>query len=55
MSVVARIGWDDDYDGEIPEIFIDGERISWVQFGKMLMTFEGWNFKLNIFDCTEEV
>lgn len=54
MSVVAKIGWDDDYDGEMPELFIDGERITWAEFGKMLMTFEGWNFKLDIFDRTEE-
>ena len=33
---------------------IDGLPISWDQFGEMLMTFEGWNLKLDIFDRTEE-
>jgi len=55
MSVVGRIEWDDEYEGQIPELCIDGERITWYEFGKMLMTFEGWQFQLNIFDRTDEV
>ena len=54
MSVVARIEWDDNYDGNTPELSIDGERVSWFDFGRMLMTFEGWDFRLNIFDPSEE-
>ncbi|WP_439328953.1 DUF7713 domain-containing protein [Desulfofundulus thermosubterraneus] len=24
----------------------DGKRFSWEEFGRMVYTFEGWNFKL---------
>jgi hypothetical protein len=52
--VVGRIEWDDTYQGEIPRLIIDGLPITWNQFGKMLMSFEGWNLKLDILDRTEE-
>ena len=55
MRAVGRIAWDDNYDGELPELYIDGERVTWAEFGKMLMTFEGWQFKIDIFDRTDEV
>ena len=38
----------------MPLVVIDGREISWEQFGRMLMTFEGWQFKLQIFDRSEE-
>jgi hypothetical protein len=34
---------------------IDGREVSWEQFGQMLMTFEGWQFKLELRDRSEEV
>lgn len=37
-----------------PVLVIDGKEISWRQFGRMLSTFDGFNFKLEIFDKTEE-
>jgi hypothetical protein len=36
-------------------LVIDGRQVTWEQFGRMLMTFEGWQFKLEIKDPTEEV
>ena len=33
----------------------DGQEISWEDFGRMLMSFEGWQFKLEIFDRSHEV
>jgi hypothetical protein len=33
----------------------DGKEISWRQFGQMLMTYEGFNFKLEIFDKSDEI
>jgi hypothetical protein len=38
-----------------PLIVIDGKEISWRQFGQMLMTYEGFNFKLEIFDKSDEI
>src|SRR5206468_1588695 len=48
--VRARIEWDDAHDGRVPLLVIDGREIDWDEFGRMLMGFEGWQFKLNIAD-----
>jgi hypothetical protein len=48
------INWDDESDGRLPRIMIDGESISWEKFGRILMTYEGWHFKMEIYDPTEE-
>jgi hypothetical protein len=52
--VRGRIEWDQDEDGRVPLLVIDGRGITWDQFGHMLMTFEGWQFKLEIRDNSEE-
>ena len=31
-----------------PAIEVDGKIISWKEFGRMLMTFEGWGMRLAI-------
>lgn len=36
-------------------IMIDGKGISWKEFGRMLMTYEGGNLKLQIFDNNDEM
>ena len=51
----GRIEWDDSEDGRVPLVVVDGREISWKDFGRMLMTFEGWQFKLEILDPSEEV
>ena len=38
-----------------PMLIIDGKEISWEDFGQMLMTYEGFNFKLQIFDESDEM
>jgi len=53
--VRARISCDLDSDDHVPMLVIDGREVSWEQFGQMLMTFEGWQFKLQMKDPTEEV
>jgi hypothetical protein len=55
MQVRGRITCDLDADERLPLLVIDGREISWEQFGRMLMTFEGWQFKLEIKDRSEEV
>jgi hypothetical protein len=52
--VKGRIGWDDAKDGQIPLLVIDGREITWDEFGRILMAFEGWQFKLNLVDPSEE-
>ncbi len=38
-----------DFDSD-PIIVVDGQEISWTEFGRMLMSFEGWQIKLEIVD-----
>jgi hypothetical protein len=45
----------EDYGGHPPLIVIDGKEIKWEDFGKMLMTYEGFNFKLEIVDKSDEM
>ena len=42
-------------NGRVPLLMIDGREISWEQFGRMLMSLEGWQFKLEIRDRSEEI
>jgi len=34
---------------------IDGRAVSWEQFGRMLVSFEGWQFRVEIRDRSEEL
>src|SRR5439155_20586283 len=54
-TVRARIGSDRTEDRRVPLIVVDGREVTWDQFGRMLMTFEGWQFKLEIRDKSEEL
>jgi hypothetical protein len=42
------------WDGEVPCLVIDGKELSWHEFGRMLMTYEGFHFKMEIFEGSEE-
>ena len=41
-------------DGSTPVVIIDGHEISWDEFGKMVATYMGFNFKMELFDQSEE-
>jgi len=53
--VQGMVESDRDHDGRVPLLIIDGREITWDEFGRMLMSFEGWQFKLNLADKSEEV
>jgi hypothetical protein len=53
--VRGRIEWDDASNGRVPLLVIDGREVSWHDFGRMLMAFEGFQFRLQIQDKSEEV
>lgn len=53
--VRGRVDWDGAQDGRVPLLIIDGREITWNEFGRMLMSFEGWQFKLEIRDKREEL
>jgi hypothetical protein len=55
MTVRGRIEWDDAEDGRVPIVVVDGREISWDKFGEMMMSYEGWQFKLEILDLSDEV
>ena len=38
----------------MPVLVIDGREITWKDFGRMLMSFEDWQFQLNLRDKSEE-
>jgi hypothetical protein len=55
QTVRGLVDWDDESDGRVRLLIIDGRRITWEEFGHMLMSFEGWQFKLEVRDFSEEV
>jgi hypothetical protein len=52
--VRGRIEWDGDEHTSQPCVIIDGRRVEWTDFGAMLLAFEGWQFRLEIFDPSDE-
>ena len=55
QTVCGRIEWDASGDGRLPLLVIDGREVSWDEFGRMLMSFEGWQFRVAIRDRSEDV
>jgi hypothetical protein len=55
QTVCGRIEWDESGHGRVPLLVIDGQDVSWDEFGRMLMSFEGWQFRVAIRDRSEEV
>ncbi|MCP3980336.1 MAG: hypothetical protein GY716_13615 [bacterium] len=54
-TVRGRIEWDEEQGGRIPRVVVDGISLSWDDLGEMLMSFEGWQFRLEIADPADEV
>jgi hypothetical protein len=55
QMVCGRIDSDLSEEVRVPLLVIDGQEVSWHELGRMLMTFEGWQFRLAIFDRSDEV
>jgi len=53
--VRAKIEADIDQDWHVPLLIIDGKEITWREFGRLLMSFEGWQFKMEMADKSEEL
>ena len=53
--VRGRFTWDESEDRKVPMLVIDGEEVSWEEFGRMLSGYEGWQFRLEIRDKSEEI
>lgn len=50
----GRFEWDAAAHTRVPLVVIDGREIAWEQFGQMLMSFEGWQFRLRLLDPSDE-
>lgn len=55
LAVRGIVDSDPDADHRVPMVVIDGRGISWDKFGRMVATFEGWQFRLEFRDQSEEV
>jgi len=55
MVVRGRIDCDLSEDAHMPCVVVDGQEISWEGFGRMISAYEGWQFKLEICDRSEEL
>ena len=51
----GTIDSDLDEDHRVPMVVIDGREISWEELGRMVAAFEGWQFKLEFRDQSEEI
>ena len=53
-EVVGRFEYDERNES-IPMVVIDGKAFSWDELGKMLTTYEGFQFALKIYDMTDDI
>ncbi|WP_237179705.1 DUF7713 domain-containing protein [Paraburkholderia sacchari] len=51
----GHIEWDESHAGRLPLVVVDGTEVSWNELGQMLMSMEGWQFRLDIADPSEEL
>jgi hypothetical protein len=50
----GRIECDDNDPTRQPCVIVDGRAIHWTEFGAMLLAFEGWQFRLEMLDPSDE-
>jgi hypothetical protein len=55
LVVRGLIDWDSEQGGSTPLLVVDGREVSWDEFGRMISGFEGFQFKLEIRDKSEEI
>jgi hypothetical protein len=55
MMVRGRFERDLSLDAYMPSVVVDGQEISWEKFGRMISPYEGWQFKLEILDRSDEL
>lgn len=52
--VRGQIDWDADEGGRVPRLVVDGKSYTWDEIGRMLMAFEGFQVKMEVYDKSEE-
>jgi hypothetical protein len=53
--VRARIECDPEDETDMPVVVIDGRNIFWDEFGRMVATYMGFHFKLELHDLSDEI
>jgi hypothetical protein len=53
--VRGLIDWDAEGNANTRLLVIDGQKITWEEFDRCLMPFEGFQFKLEVCDKSEEI
>ena len=53
--VRARIDSDPEGETDMPVVVIDGRNVSWDEFGRMVATYMGFQFKLELHDLSDEI
>jgi hypothetical protein len=51
--VRGRIAWDEEAQESLPMMVIDGRDVRWMDFGRMVASFNGSNFRMEICDGSE--
>lgn len=54
-AVRGRIESDEDAGDDMPCVVIDGQKVSWEEFGRIMLTYEGWQFRMELIDRSEEL
>lgn len=52
--LAGRVEWNPT-DDEIPLLVVDGKTYSWQEIGKMVMSYEGFQLKLELLDSSDEI
>jgi len=52
-EVAGRVDWSGDDSVREPSVVIDGRRVDWDEFGRMVAGFEGWTFRMQFDDSSE--
>src|SRR2546426_941957 len=53
--VRGQIEWDDEENGRVPRLVVDGKGYSWDKLGRMLTSFEGFRLKMEVYDKSEDL
>lgn len=51
----GQIRWDPEYEGQVPLIIVDGREVTWEEFGRIMMTYEGFQFVLKFVDPSDDM
>jgi hypothetical protein len=51
----GQITWDPEAGGQVPLVLVDGNEITWEEFGKTMLVHEGFQFVLKFVDPTDDV